>query len=1002
MTDQDSIEGWPDGLPEPRVLFCCRASPDYYRSPLFSRREVFAGPDCADLVVDGRVRALKTPAGEYDIGAVIARLPAEQRPELIVVKADATRGNFPRNLDRFLGPKVLLVGDTHHFQDPVRALLRYAGMERFDLIVMDHTRHHGHFFLEAGFERVCWIAALDFALRRRAIPEHFAHELTFVGQLGAFHPYRRHVMEAVVGAGLPLKALRAAPADTADIYAASAITLNCSLNGDLNLRVFEALGSGGFLVTDALPPESGLERLFEPGRHLVTYRTPRELVEVIRHYQSHPGEARAIRTAGQAHLLATQSPWVKLRQLYGALYDGRIDPLIAIDDARARGVLGREALSDRAEAYGAVQLLHLRAKSLTLLVDPVDSLGIAANARDLPRVAVVGHEAVETLAPALPPAGDAVRDEAVLVLSWPPSGGADAEALLARFTGEHVVAVGRSWRARLEAVAVLAGWGFAPSEPGGVGFRRTDPFRHAEAALGRLSGEAARRVVLAMLPWIDGVDSALRAAALARSIGDAALEADALHRALGFDRGHDGALLAFAKRAEEDGRFADAYLAVAELARRRVPGSLDGVLSALEQRAGVDPRVAEHRAALAPGAPLALSVPAGAVRVSRRVLVVTNLFPPQEFGGYGRKLWEFSAELKRRGHEVRILAADVPDFAKPGMTGTDDLEPCVERSLGLFGVWRDGRAVTFPEPERIAAVVRGNDRTILDAARRYGSEVCLAGNVDLMTPNHLGQLPQIGIPVIHCVGNRHPGFPPTGAPASPLYRIGPASEWVGRTLREAGFAFPAMTTLYPGARIDHFYRPFPPVRDRLRIVFASLFVDYKGPHVLANALALLNAQGVDFTCAFAGDTPDPVLFKSVREYCERQGFAAKLSYPGFLDRQGLARLFERSNVLVFPSSFEEPFGISQVEAMAAGLTVVSSGTGGSREIVRDGVDGVLFTANDHESLAARLKGLRDDPARWAALSRAGQERAFGFTVARSVDRIEATFEELLALRPGGR
>lgn len=995
MTVQDPIEGWPHGLPEPRVLFCCRASPDYYRNPLFSRREVFAGPDCADLVEDGRVRSLKTPAGEYDIGAVIGRLPIDQRPELIVVKADATRGNFPRNLDRFAGPKALLVGDTHHFQDPIRVLLRYAAMERFDLIVMDHTRHHGHFFLEAGFERVCWIAALDFALHRRSVPERFAHELTFVGQLGAFHPYRRHTLEAVVRAGLPLKTLRAPPTDTADIYANSAITLNCSLNGDLNLRVFEALGSGGFLVTDALSSESGLERLFEPGRHLVTYRTPGELVEVIQHYQSRPDDARAIRMAGQAHLLATQGPWVKLRQFYDALYDGRIDSAIAIVDSRRRGLVANERLSDRAEAYGVVQLLHLRAKSLTLVVDPTDSLGLGADACDLPRVTVIGSGQIDDLPPAVRQVGDAIRDEAVLALSWPPPDGVDADALLGRFIGEHVVMVGRNWRARLEVVPILADWGFAPSEAGGVAFRRVDPFRHAETALRRLPGAAVRRVIAGLLPWADGVDAALRGAALARAIGDNELEDVLLRRALGFDRGHDSALIAFAKRAEADGRLADACLAVAELARNRPAGVLDGVLREFERQVVDDPRVVERRVAMEP--PAAARPPA-TPRGGRRVLVVTNLFPPQEFGGYGRKLWEFSAELKRRGHEIRVLAADVPEFTKPGMTGTDDLEPFVERSLELFGVWRDGRANIFTDPERIKAVVRANDQKILDVTRRWGGDVCLAGNVDLMTPDHLGQLPQIGVPVVHCVGNRHPGYPPDGAPSSPLYRIGPASEWVGQTLREAGFRFSAMTTLYPGARIDHFYRPFPPAFDQLRIVFASLFVDYKGPHVLANALAQLHAWGVDFSCAFAGDTPDQGLFKAVRDYCERQGFGTKVSYPGFLDRRGLARLFERSNVLVFPSSFDEPFGISQVEAMAAGLTVVSSGTGGSREIVRDGTDGLLFTVNDHANLATKLKGLVDDPARWARLARAGQERAFAFTVARSVDRIEETFEELLANR----
>ena len=63
-------------------------------------------------------------------------------------------------------------------------------------------------------------------------------------------------------------------------------------------------------------------------------------------------------------------------------------------------------------------------------------------------------------------------------------------------------------------------------------------------------------------------------------------------------------------------------------------------------------------------------------------------------------------------------------------------------------------------------------------------------------------------------------------------------------------------------------------------------------------------------------------------------------------------------VLVFPSRFEEPFGISQVEALAAGLVVVSTGTGGAKEIVRDGIDGLLFRAGDEADLAAKLIGWR--------------------------------------------
>lgn len=1014
-------------LPEPAVLFCARAAPEYYRQPTFSPRETFCGPDCADAEGPDGPTAIRVKAGEYDIAAVAARLPAHRRPELIVVKADATCGNFPRGLDRFRCPKVLLVGDTHHFRDPVRALLRYAAAENFDFIALDHTRHHAHFFLEAGFERVYWLPALDYVLRPRPRPATFSHELTFVGQVGAFHPYRRQLLTAVADAGLPLKIFRAPPEQTADIYAASAITLNCSLNGDLNLRIFEALGAGGFLLTDRLTPESGLDRLFDEDRHLATYRSAGELTEKIRHYLARPDEALRIRDAGLAHLLATQHPRVKLRQFYDLVYNDRVDPQIAVDDRRVAAPPSREAQLRRAEAYEAIQTLHLRALRLTLLVDPGDLLGLGVNGRDLPRVAVRGWADANddadddaNIAPAA--AGDdRPRAETVLVLPWPESAG-QAAAALAAFAGAYVAAGGRNWRDRLTIESMLAEWGFVPAAPGGPLFRCADPLRFVERSLahgatattagatatttgataGTATPEAAAtaRRKLARLPAdsLNDAETAHRAGQIARALGDARLEEAFLRRCVGLDRGHVAALTGLARLAEGAGHFADAWLCAAEATRGRAldpagAAALKNLLDALAARAGGDPRLPAYQAAVVP-----VAAPVAAPRPRRRILVVTNLFPPQEFGGYGRKLWEFSAELRRRGHDVRVLAADAPEFAKPGEVGSDNLEPLVDRSLRLQGTWREGRAHFLPDPQERAAIIAANDRRIGDVATAMHCDVCLAGNVDLLTTGFLSDLAARGIPVLHSVGNRHPGYSPEQTPPAPLYRLCPASAWVGRSVDDAGFTFAEQTVVYPGARADYFYRPFPPAFDRLRIAFASLFVDYKGPQILANALALLNARGTPFDCVFAGDTPNAELLTRVQDYFGRQGLTDRVRFIGFQDRRGLAGLFDRSNVLVFPSLIDEAFGISQVEAMAAGVAVVSSGTGGGSEIIRHQVDGLLFKNGDHEDLADRLGQLAADPAGWARLARAGQERAFAFTVAASVDRIEAAFEDLLARR----
>jgi len=242
-------------LPQPNALLFFLAHQDSYRKPLFSKKEIFVGPDTDTRIAPSRTFAVKAPVGSYDVAEVLRFLPPEQKPDFAVVKADATRRNFPRNLGQLACPKILLVGDTHHLDSPLQNLIGYAKSEPFDFIIFDHTRHHAHWFARAGLKNLHWLPALDYGFLPRELKAAPSRPLTFVGQVGAYHPWRRAVLNEVKSAGLPLELFRAKLQDTADLYADSQITLNVSLNGDLNLRVFEALSAGGFLLTDELTPQ---------------------------------------------------------------------------------------------------------------------------------------------------------------------------------------------------------------------------------------------------------------------------------------------------------------------------------------------------------------------------------------------------------------------------------------------------------------------------------------------------------------------------------------------------------------------------------------------------------------------------------------------------------------------------------------------------------------------------------------------------------------------------
>lgn len=83
--------------------------------------------------------------------------------------------------------------------------------------------------------------------------------------------------------------------DAARKFSQSKIVFNTSIRDDINMRVFETLSTGSFLLTNWLPT---LEELFEDGKHLVTYKTLDEMVKKAKYYLEHEDEREQIAKAG--------------------------------------------------------------------------------------------------------------------------------------------------------------------------------------------------------------------------------------------------------------------------------------------------------------------------------------------------------------------------------------------------------------------------------------------------------------------------------------------------------------------------------------------------------------------------------------------------------------------------------------------------------------------------------------------------------------------------------
>ena len=113
-----------------------------------------------------------------------------------------------------------------------------------------------------------------------------------------------------------------------------------------------------------------------------------------------------------------------------------------------------------------------------------------------------------------------------------------------------------------------------------------------------------------------------------------------------------------------------------------------------------------------------------------------------------------------------------------------------------------------------------------------------------------------------------------------------------------------------------------------------------------------------------GDGPDRVL---AEEEARRLGVASDVHFLGKID--DVAPLLAGADLFLLPSA-SESFGLSALEALASGVPVVASDTGGLREVVRDGVTGALRPVGDVEAMAAAALHILSDRARWQDMSSA--------------------------------
>lgn len=171
------------------------------------------------------------------------------------------------------------------------------------------------------------------------------------------------------------------------------------------------------------------------------------------------------------------------------------------------------------------------------------------------------------------------------------------------------------------------------------------------------------------------------------------------------------------------------------------------------------------------------------------------------------------------------------------------------------------------------------------------------------------------------------------------------------------------------------------------VLFVGRLVYYKGVHVLIDAM-----KDCPGTLVLVGDGP---LEPELRARAAALGMADRVIFAGRVADADLPAYFQAADVFALPSiARTEAFGVVQIEAMAAGVPVVSTNLPtGVPWVNQDGVSGVIVPPDDAGALGAAIARLLTDASLRARLGRAASDRAdLLFPRRRMLDAFKAVIE----------
>lgn len=176
----------------------------------------------------------------------------------------------------------------------------------------------------------------------------------------------------------------------------------------------------------------------------------------------------------------------------------------------------------------------------------------------------------------------------------------------------------------------------------------------------------------------------------------------------------------------------------------------------------------------------------------------------------------------------------------------------------------------------------------------------------------------------------------------------------------------------------------------LRLLCVARLIERKGQKHLIEAVHLLSQAGVDVRLDLIGTGDAQPAYE---EQVKQSGLEDKVRFLGYVPRQWIPDHYASADVFVL-ASYNEGMSVATLEAMAAGLPLVVTRTGGTADLVVEGVNGLTFNWGDIYALSSHLLALSNDRVLVRRMGVASRHRAGMFSWEAAAERYLGLFTNL--------